>query len=1623
MSDPHADAGVAGAEALLGLAAGNNVRLPSLQRLPGPPSVREPPPLELPTQNLHTNQTASNVSEPVPQSNSVFLQTPPSLSIPLHHASSQPQQQPPPDEQPKAPHPPQSSSQPHVTSMPPQSHYVASHHLPHPPPPHHPHELSHPAARPPPPAPYLPPPQSSAPGSHPMRHELPSVASLSQWAPRPPPLTDANAHYSIPPPRPAYETMHHASPPPIPSLQASSAHLSAHSHLQQSPPGWESQRALPPAHDYWPPTPPHHGYTYGHPAGYYYHQGYYHSAPPPHATATLPQPHLPAPAPSGVHVPPYSIPTTLHQPSSVMRPPSLALPVPVQHGVSGPSPHGLRTELPPVHDSHSLRAPLPSIDPSHYIMPKDDLLLVAQKRAAMSEKAVSRVPDIETAFGPALQANAKRQAEVNATLSGPARVPSPEPKPHTESQTAEHRSDPIMKNDEAVKKPRSGIFDIVNLKNKSPGRTSSDSEDEKEKKIIDQLVALPEKGTRRRQKPKQVRDSEKGSAQRENEGVKGQVSVEVVKAEISPRASQQISESTDSLDRNGASNEANGHKPLRSPQQSTPLEAALMEVERADSEKVEEEEGESEQTVCPCGSEESSGLMIACDECNTWQHSECMGIGENSKVQKYYCDRCRPEEIRPNCVAQRKYKERVLAREKAIREPTKEFDSILVGIKPLELRKHFAIDLKEKSTGRQPSKGEVFYRFATLLRSPFGKYRQSVIEGIVLLLEIPRAEVVARLDALLKRLRTKNGDKTGEEHSENINARTQSHGRTNPQKRQRPISGVLDQADAMQNMRVDLGNPGDAITDHDMTSAEHATSRAMSREERKLQQTMKLFARLEEEEQRERGKKKPRMGEAGGSPKPGQTSKVKHGLLSPPVHAPSPKSSVRHPRKDHDDRKSNVPAIQRSSEEKKVDVSLERDKPRKDSIVPKSPRLRRDQPDHLQTPQLTKTSQKGSGVSMVEPVPVTRDQTKRAREHKNNDKPEKPSARRRDSRSPDTTVPGGRRHCIQERERSQDRKKRRGGASTRESERRQSVEKAQARQDLLLDFELYVPGRSVLGSRLIPRARLSELERERIDMEVSVEFREKERRLPTKKHHLHKSLADMKRSKEWDTKAPAKRRFQAVGKDSSSSYQEAGPLPTGKAKVEFTIMRNSTPEGVHMVLISERGKLHDKGEMFDSPHLIVSCSKDKSSVVPEKEKHTGDNICLKKRGKRLSRKKKVDGLDGPSLSDTPSALSLPPQPKVPTSPQPKSPVSPNPTSPLVRPSTSSPKLTRSPMLRSLPAPVVQGTFKKEKTTLSASQPIIGATIPSFKSSRSPSPDHKALNRPVLSSGWKGSPGGGPHKNREKVEHELLKTSAFPNRLSTGIVPSMKPQSGFGQNASEGKASTESMNGNSLRPLRSTVVPEAKNGRSPNLEPKDNKMKDLHKAESPLPSPRRKPSSAVGVSDILQQRLEGFLKPSATSPRELSIGALPRSAKPLSHSSHQNFTSGRPSAYSKPQVDGSSHGALPSFSNRTIEKSKSWRSPTPVHRRPYNSYNASKGSPSSGSPLGLGGRVSPYENGHKAPFRSARMEAPRNDDSSRNGPRPTWKQYPRKNGWTGGIVKPQHQTSSEANARANRRGRQ
>lgn len=59
----------------------------------------------------------------------------------------------------------------------------------------------------------------------------------------------------------------------------------------------------------------------------------------------------------------------------------------------------------------------------------------------------------------------------------------------------------------------------------------------------------------------------------------------------------------------------------------------------------EEEEGE---TRCVCGEidpPDDSGLYIQCEQCSVWQHGSCVGIadGEDSHVEKYWCEQCKPE--------------------------------------------------------------------------------------------------------------------------------------------------------------------------------------------------------------------------------------------------------------------------------------------------------------------------------------------------------------------------------------------------------------------------------------------------------------------------------------------------------------------------------------------------------------------------------------------------------------------------------------------------------------------------------------------------------------------------------------------------------------------------------------------------------------------------------------------------------------------------------------------------------------------------------------------------------------------------------------------------------------------
>ena len=63
-------------------------------------------------------------------------------------------------------------------------------------------------------------------------------------------------------------------------------------------------------------------------------------------------------------------------------------------------------------------------------------------------------------------------------------------------------------------------------------------------------------------------------------------------------------------------------------------------------EEVEEEE-EEETVRCLCGAEEDEDdegrAFTCCDNCNVWQHNDCMGLPLKYNPAEYFCEQCRPE--------------------------------------------------------------------------------------------------------------------------------------------------------------------------------------------------------------------------------------------------------------------------------------------------------------------------------------------------------------------------------------------------------------------------------------------------------------------------------------------------------------------------------------------------------------------------------------------------------------------------------------------------------------------------------------------------------------------------------------------------------------------------------------------------------------------------------------------------------------------------------------------------------------------------------------------------------------------------------------------------------------------
>ncbi|ODO10039.1 hypothetical protein I350_02264 [Cryptococcus amylolentus CBS 6273] len=70
--------------------------------------------------------------------------------------------------------------------------------------------------------------------------------------------------------------------------------------------------------------------------------------------------------------------------------------------------------------------------------------------------------------------------------------------------------------------------------------------------------------------------------------------------------------------------------------------------EEGDGEEEQDEEGDDEEgkdiTRCVCKREDIDVMMIQCDQCNVWQHGECMGIwGDDEAPDEYFCEECKPE--------------------------------------------------------------------------------------------------------------------------------------------------------------------------------------------------------------------------------------------------------------------------------------------------------------------------------------------------------------------------------------------------------------------------------------------------------------------------------------------------------------------------------------------------------------------------------------------------------------------------------------------------------------------------------------------------------------------------------------------------------------------------------------------------------------------------------------------------------------------------------------------------------------------------------------------------------------------------------------------------------------------
>jgi hypothetical protein len=274
-------------------------------------------------------------------------------------------------------------------------------------------------------------------------------------------------------------------------------------------------------------------------------------------------------------------------------------------------------------------------------------------------------------------------------------------------------------------------------------------------------------------------------------------------------------------------------------------ESSSSPIAEGEEEEEEEEdntdEGE-ERTRCPCGRVENFGTMIQCDDCKVWQHAKCVGFRKLSEIpEHYFCEECRPDQVRENSILYKKKssnlkRSRKMNRSRAELERQERMIENSEVIRSEELKNSFCKDLKKKyeTSPKTWNESMLFKKYLKYLKENEGE-RESVIAGLVIVSGLSSSEVEEKLNEHEKESSSAVEVKDEYEESRLEEPNTNSVSMQEKVKKRKRTS--------ILNSTLDIG---DKV--------------ASSREERKMQQILLQFKKLEEREEKRKHKSSGNVG-------------------------------------------------------------------------------------------------------------------------------------------------------------------------------------------------------------------------------------------------------------------------------------------------------------------------------------------------------------------------------------------------------------------------------------------------------------------------------------------------------------------------------------------------------------------------------------------------------------------------------------------------------------------------------------------------------------------------------------------------------------------------------------------